>query len=63
MSEMPAVIRARTRLSVVEPGCLRFTRMCPVRARCQPQIGKRPSESFAMMRSWCGTFANTMGMS
>ena len=45
------------------PGCRRSTSRWPVRRRCQPRNGKRPSDSLAMMRSWHGSDQNSTGMS
>ena len=44
-------------------GWLRSTSMWPVRFKCGPSTGKRPSDSFAMMRSWNGIDQNNTGMS
>ncbi len=44
-------------------GRRRSTSMCPERRRCQPRIGKRPSDALAMIRNWNGTEANSTGMS
>ena len=64
MSDSPFEVSALAQPKMpLRSGRLRSTSMWPVRFRCGPSTGKRPSDALAMIRSWKGIHQKMTGMS